>query len=109
MPVKLHDVKIDSEYTFPIFYTAATNTIVFKTVDHRIMYYKLSKPVIDSVYYQSEQTEYFSSEGVWTVSVNDLKAYRQSTTTKLNVEVIGDRKSFKEDLHFTLKVSSAQD
>ncbi len=53
MPLKLHDVKLDSDYTFPIYYTAATNSIVFKTVNDKIIYYKLSKPAIDSIYYQA--------------------------------------------------------
>lgn len=95
MPIKLHDIKLDSDYTFPIFYSVATNTIVFKTVDHSIVYYKLNKPVIDSLYYQTGQSEYFSSEGLWTVSINNLKVYRQSLATKLNVELVGDKTSFK--------------
>ncbi len=52
-------------------------------------------------------SEFFSTEGPWTISTQNWKAYRQSYNTKLSITLIGDNKSFKEDIAFSIKVKGA--
>lgn len=37
------------------------------------------------------------------------KAYRQSSNTKLSVEIVGDNKSFKEDLNIYISVKGNEE
>jgi hypothetical protein len=52
LPTKLHNVDFDSDYTFPIYFAQFTGTVVLKTVSNKLIYYKLGKPQIDSLYYE---------------------------------------------------------
>ena len=50
-----------------------------------------------------------SAEGYWTLNGLGTKAYRQSYNTKLSVEILGDNKSFKEDLNISISVKGKED
>ena len=109
---ELHTINIP--FTFPVYYNQFLNTAIFRSpVDGSAVYYKLNKPVSDCLFYSialkdsiqdGDSSEFFSTEGAWTISTQNWKAYRQSYNTKLSITLIGDNKSFKEDIAFSIKV-----
>lgn len=60
-----------------------------------MIYYKLNKPVVDSIYYSIEENNNFNTEGYWTYISDSSKVYRQSMNTRLQINAVFDQKDFK--------------
>lgn len=112
---ELHTVNVP--FTFPVYYNQFLNTAIFRSsVDGSAVYYKLNKPLSDCLFYSfalknsidkiqdGDLSDFFSTEGAWTISTQNWKSYRQSYNTKVSIQLIGDNKSFKEDIAFSIKV-----
>ena len=108
-----------------VYYNQFLNTAIMRTSTNEMIYYKLNKPVIDCIYYEAQLKsleengeeyireengeQFISAEGYWALNRLGTKAYRQSYNTKLSVEMIGDNKSFKEDLNIYISVKGNEE